>query len=277
VAYELISEHTNFLLVHVREEGEKSKDMPELQKVAQMMAAGWGGVGSVVASTANAFFESRSIDYDASSASDAFDINAPVFARSSSPAFANVSEAPAVFRTVGKRSVMFSRSMDLDVPSFLRKQSGGIDKADARLWSHTDHYTGLTPLGLAEMLRTTPVAEWPKTYVDLHRIELGVSVVDWLELAVANSGGQRFSEDVVVASFLYLMSQRDTYESLAKPLGTMQGFKIMAQRLKGLFTAKPVDDHPEIDVKLVEFMLTALADMKADAWPDQVDALASQS
>jgi Ca-activated chloride channel family protein len=49
VAYQLTSEHTNFLLVHVREEAEKHKDMPELQKVPQMMAAGWGAVGSVMA------------------------------------------------------------------------------------------------------------------------------------------------------------------------------------------------------------------------------------
>ncbi len=276
VAYQLISDHTNFLLVHLRDEGDKPKDMPELQKVAQMMAAGWSGVGSVVTSTMDALFESRSIDYSASDACDAFDVGAPVFARSPAPASVNDGNTPAVYRSARSNSVMFSRNIDLDAPSFLRKQSDGIDKADPRHWCQSDHYTGLTPLGLCELLRNTPAIDWPKTYIDLHRIELGVSVIDWLELAVANYGGQTISEGVVVASFLYVMTQRDTYESLMKPIGTMENVKIIARRLKDMFTAKPVVDHPEIDATLVGFMLAALADMKADAWPDQVDALAIQ-
>jgi Ca-activated chloride channel family protein len=188
----------------------------------------------------------------------------------------NDGNTPAVFRTARSAPTAFSRSIDFDVPSFLRKQSDGIDKADPHHWCQTDHYTGLTPLGLCELLRNTPTVDWPKTYVDLHRIELGVSVVDWLELVVANSGTPAISEEVVVASFLYVMSQRDIYESLLKPLGTVQGFNVIAQRLKAMFTAKTVHDHPDIDVQLVQCMLTTLADMKADAWPDEVDALAIQ-
>jgi hypothetical protein len=34
-------------LVHVRDAEDKATDMPELQKIAQMQAAGWGGAGSV--------------------------------------------------------------------------------------------------------------------------------------------------------------------------------------------------------------------------------------
>ena len=45
--YQLITEQTNCILVHVRSAEEKSTDMPELQKIAQMQAAGWGGAGSV--------------------------------------------------------------------------------------------------------------------------------------------------------------------------------------------------------------------------------------
>ena len=46
VAYQLVTEKTNFLLVHERAEGEKAINMPELQKVQQMVPAGWGGMGS---------------------------------------------------------------------------------------------------------------------------------------------------------------------------------------------------------------------------------------
>lgn len=43
--YQLVSSQTNLFLVHVRE-GEKAVDLPVLHQVPQMMAAGWGGLGS---------------------------------------------------------------------------------------------------------------------------------------------------------------------------------------------------------------------------------------
>jgi Ca-activated chloride channel family protein len=45
--YQLLTDATNFIVVHERTEGEKAVDLPQLQQVAQMHAAGWGGVGSV--------------------------------------------------------------------------------------------------------------------------------------------------------------------------------------------------------------------------------------
>jgi len=45
--YQLVSEHTHFILVHQRAETEKATEMPELLAVPQMIPAGWGGVGSV--------------------------------------------------------------------------------------------------------------------------------------------------------------------------------------------------------------------------------------
>jgi Ca-activated chloride channel homolog len=50
VAYQLMSQWTNYLVVHVRAEGEKSDDLPETYKVQQVMAAGSHGTGSVFAS-----------------------------------------------------------------------------------------------------------------------------------------------------------------------------------------------------------------------------------
>lgn len=44
--YQLLSKQTSLFLVHVRE-GEKNTDLPILQHVPQMMAAGYGGSGSV--------------------------------------------------------------------------------------------------------------------------------------------------------------------------------------------------------------------------------------
>jgi Ca-activated chloride channel family protein len=45
VEYQLVTEHTSCVLVHVRETGEKAEGVPVLRKVPQVLAAGWGGMG----------------------------------------------------------------------------------------------------------------------------------------------------------------------------------------------------------------------------------------
>ena len=45
--HQLLTAQTNCVIVHERAEGEKATDLPQLQKIAQMHAAGWGGVGTV--------------------------------------------------------------------------------------------------------------------------------------------------------------------------------------------------------------------------------------
>ncbi len=47
--YQLVTDQTHLLLVHVREDEDKADGRPELAQVAQMPAAGHGGFGSVVA------------------------------------------------------------------------------------------------------------------------------------------------------------------------------------------------------------------------------------
>ena len=41
-AHQLVSKHTSFVVVQVRADGEKALALPELRKVEQMLAAGWG-------------------------------------------------------------------------------------------------------------------------------------------------------------------------------------------------------------------------------------------
>lgn len=53
LAYGLLSAQTNLIVVHERAEGEKAADLPQLAHVAQMHAAGWHGVGSVVVSVSD--------------------------------------------------------------------------------------------------------------------------------------------------------------------------------------------------------------------------------
>jgi Ca-activated chloride channel homolog len=48
--YQLMSRWTHYLVIDVREEDDKTNELPSLRKVPQMMAAGWGGLGSTVVS-----------------------------------------------------------------------------------------------------------------------------------------------------------------------------------------------------------------------------------
>lgn len=45
--YQLVTDQTNLILVHVREDDKKAEGLPYLDKLSHMLAAGWGGVGSV--------------------------------------------------------------------------------------------------------------------------------------------------------------------------------------------------------------------------------------
>ena len=264
VAYQLVTDKTNFLLVHERADGEKAIDMPELRKVPQMLPAGWGGTGSVSYSRSGSVFASR--------------------VGGSAPDM-QVMSVPAVWRTVNKQTpsvqssamddfevAAFLRSQadDFALPAFLRKRDQIIDHHDPRYWARSEHYEGLTPLGVGEWLRITPASQWPSNYVGLRQMGLGVGLVDWLELAMATQAGTVHAESKVVEAFLYLMSRRNTYESLAKSEGLMGALQSTVLRLREVLAGGPAATPTSVDLKLVEAMVAGLDGMTTSAWPDRV-------
>jgi Ca-activated chloride channel family protein len=54
--HRLVTDETNLFLVHVRADEDKATDLPTLEQTKQMLAAGWGGTGSV------RFMRSRPVD-----------------------------------------------------------------------------------------------------------------------------------------------------------------------------------------------------------------------
>ncbi|SFU95841.1 Ca-activated chloride channel family protein [Paenacidovorax caeni] len=259
VDYQLVTDRTNFLLVHDRPDGGKATDMPELHKVDQMVPAGWGGTGSVMFSRSAAFFETRVVDYQTSGSLDWSGVDAP--------------SVPAVFRTVREPSIKFCAMDDTTIPAFLRKRDQIIDHQDRRYWAGSEHYSGLTPLGVSEWLRITPASEWPTTYMGLRQMGVGEWLVDWLELEMASHEGTLYAESKVVEAFLYLMSRRDTYESLAQSEGLLGALKSTVLRLRGVFASDPATRPTRVDVALVEAMVAVLDGMTASAWPDRVFSL----
>ena len=159
---------------------------------------------------------------------------------------------------------------DVALPAFLRKRDQIIDHQDLRYWAESEHYEGLTPLGISEWLRLTPASQWPSTYAGLRQMGLGVGLVDWLELAVASQAGAVHAEAKVVEAFLYLMSRRDTYESLAKSVGMIGALQSTVLRLGEALSGSSAVTPASIDVRLVEAMMAGLDGMTTSTWPDRV-------
>ena len=89
VRYQLVSEWTDYLVVHVRAEADKAPDLPELAKVPQVLAAGWHGTGTVHES-ADAWEDDLPFgDFDQEARSP----SAPPSAPHSAPAPTHVGEA----------------------------------------------------------------------------------------------------------------------------------------------------------------------------------------
>ena len=140
LSYQLITKHTNCLLVHVRAEDEKSTDLPELMNVAQMQAAGWAGAGTVQDTSHQVLYSmasvSKSVAYSKKSTIDYAQYDLPRVFRSSRaaddsmPTMADLNSfAPA------KESI--DRGPDYyEIPAFLRKQDDG--RAEVEKIDYTD-------------------------------------------------------------------------------------------------------------------------------------------
>jgi Ca-activated chloride channel family protein len=83
VDYQVISPYTNYLFVHVRDE-DAAKELPKLRAQPNMLAAGWGGSGSVVTGGRN-IFECREIEYSMGGALQWDALDMPVVCRVRAP------------------------------------------------------------------------------------------------------------------------------------------------------------------------------------------------
>lgn len=102
--YQLVTEHTNFLMLHERSAEDKAPNMPELHKVKQMLPAGWGGAGM------------DQVQYMRTSVSLSCD-----------DSVSDIFSSPTVMRSRGANSPQ-SRMLEIsgmdhyEVPAFLRRQ-----------------------------------------------------------------------------------------------------------------------------------------------------------
>ena len=161
VAYQLMSKHTNCILVHQRAEADKATEEAELHRVSSMLAAGWGATATVM--------ESASMDYSA--------LSTPSVWRSARSA------APAAVD-----SIRFSRALpdDFEIPAFLRKQADESQPASlqamvAAVFEHLSH--GGSVQGLASHCDSLELHADARLALD-QAVALGLSIGDaWLMLA----------------------------------------------------------------------------------------------
>ncbi len=227
-AYQLVTEHTNFLMIHERAESEKPQDMPKLYQVSQMMAAGWGGVGGV---------------------------HEPV------PCHAE-SFAPAMF----SRSAT-SDDDGFDPPAFCRKTSTSspVLRRRSKL-DPIASPIGQTPMSLCSWLRSTPEINWPSTYLELRDLSVVPWVVEWLEMDFAKKHATAATEQIIVKSFLHVMARHETFVMLSQTQEAVLGKKGLVKKLKGLFATVHGESDIGVDAQLVTEIAQALQGMTATTW-----------
>jgi len=226
--------------------------MPEAHQVPQMLAAGWGGTGSVRLSNA-----ASKISYS---------MAAPV---APSVAFSNkaVSEAsqdyggmatPSVWRTnrtaaASRVDALSSGGMDdYEIPAFLRKQVDGV-QLNARFGAPDE--PGITPAEFSDWLLARKPLQWPHFYAELRNIGLGLALCEWLELEI----GAGKDEATVVGEFISVV--------LSFGFTTGYGFGKAMQVIK---SAIHLEKQIPIDAKLSANIGARLKGLQASKWPEAV-------
>jgi Ca-activated chloride channel family protein len=119
--YQMVTEDTNCLLVHVREEKEKAEGLPELQKIAQMQVAGWGGAGTVHDSTR--VYAHKAMVFRKAAGSGM--LNSAPMQDSMMPSY-DALDVPKVFRAKSAASQIITDEDHHGIPEFLIKRKESI-------------------------------------------------------------------------------------------------------------------------------------------------------
>lgn len=248
--YGLVTAHTNFLLTVERAVGEKAQTMPELQRIAQMLPAGWGGAGSVVGSGMPKQMvvwrrESVSDQVSAMQANGVEDYDIPAFLRKAGDDLRYSMPGHRRRKSLGQRMVEWWK--------------GAQDSNSARTSGC------LTPLDLHEMLASTPHALWDTTYGDMLASGIDRAVVDWLSVTF----GTTWPEQMIVASFMACIAQSEMRCLLARetvPSSWRTAIKRVCSKRRIPASALP----PGTDGQLVTRIAAALTGISTHAWPPAV-------
>ena len=239
VQYQLITAHTNFLMVHERQEDEKALEIPDLHKISQMVPAGWAGNGSVADDGPSLMHMAcYSLDFSTSQAS---------------------------LKSV--RNMSSSEDIDyMDIPAFLRRSTED-DEVIPKI---------CTPLELSEWLRSHDKSEWPVHYPELSEkhIELNITIFGWLNHLEDFEDDEPRTAERVLAAFLNYMALDSTYERLVHPASLLQK---AGQALKALTKGSENSSMPSFangDTSLEQMIEAELETLLPSEWPERIKTMA---
>ncbi len=131
--YQLVTQHTNLFLLHERAEENKADGLPQLQQVAQMQAAGFGGYGSVTRASPVLSVMRTGCNSEAFAISECLSASAlgGDYGRLNTPSVWRTNRTHAASKVAGMASAGMD---DIEIPAFLRKQA---DSDDQRVQSST--------------------------------------------------------------------------------------------------------------------------------------------
>ncbi|OQW85951.1 MAG: hypothetical protein BWK72_19550 [Rhodoferax ferrireducens] len=281
VAYQMVTDETNFILVHERAEAEKAQEMPESHKVPQMLAAGWGGTGSVVRA------DRSQVSWSLRGGVSENAAEIPLLASTLHANYAGM-VTPSVWRTrdsaaAARVDALSSGGMDdFEIPAFLRKQADAeddeptvsaqvrrsIDKRNPLFWAAKEmprgkhpvgladsFYEGITPAGLARWMAINHASFWPTSYAELRDLGLGLAICEWLEFDI----GVDQEESQVVSVFLAVIREME----LTRTRGLQKVAHAIQQAIQGPATLK-VEGH------MAQAIRQGLAGITGQAWPRTV-------
>lgn len=265
VSYQLITEYTNFLLIHERAEEDKAIDMPELHQVKHMVPAGWGGTGDI----------SYSQDVNSLQSFNVMSKRA-VWRRESASELArggsgmDTFDIPLFLRKPGSVDPQ-EPAFDSILSTFNQQTIGLQDRSNEKFWFIHDGIVSLTPLGVTAKLELMPYEDWPTTYDQLSHIGVCSELIDWLDLVIGNDLAEQGRESKIVASFLKVMSQNNTCQNLLNQAQSKFGVKEMGTRLLEAIrsSTKPVVILP-FDVGTAQKISDAFKHLDALQWPEAI-------
>jgi Ca-activated chloride channel family protein len=259
--YQLITSQTNFILLHRRDEENKANEMPTLNQVKQMLAAGWGGTSTVrshrlnlpdfVPFTKPICFRSM---YVRNTADQTNDITMDAF---NIPRFLRIDKTKRKSPRI--TAPKFSSNRELLVAL--------LNRSNQYFWMRIDGQQTLTPVGLVAWLKLIDPVSWPKTYLGLREIGINNDLIDWLVLSIANEYPE-LTETVIVNSFLSAMADFRLAEDLFRQVKKSFSLGDLFLRLRArFFYANPRFDTSSVDEKLMRNLRGTFEKIQSHVWP----------
>jgi Ca-activated chloride channel homolog len=250
VQYQLVTDETNFILVHERDASEKALEMPDAHKVPQMLPAGWGGTGSVQ-------YSRKQLDVKFSINACVSESTIPYSNKSTAQDYGSMA-TPSVWRTsrssaAARVDALSSGGMDdFQIPAFLRKQADDSSFYGRR---NAPDDAGITPSEFSDWLNAHPASKWPMSFDALRDLGLGLAICEWLEL----EAGQGREEAAVVRAFIAVV--------LGFKYSSGTGIRKAVQTIKGVIQP---EKQSAVDPELTAAIRVGLQGVQASRWPETV-------